>query len=77
MNQSPAKPVRTALSALSKALVIEELMEHEDLDVRARVAVCINEIIRIFAPEPPYDDDKMKVQSPNSPLARCVFCITS
>lgn len=44
-----------------KALVGDELLKHEDVDVKVSVASCVSEITRITAPEVPYQDDKMKV----------------
>lgn len=42
-------------------LVSNELLRHSDNDVKVAVASCINEIMRITAPDAPYDDDQMKV----------------
>lgn len=61
MDQSPAKSVKNALSPLMNALVMEDLLKHSDVDVNVGVASCISEIIRITAPDDPYDKDKMKV----------------
>ncbi|KAI3472926.1 hypothetical protein Pfo_030352 [Paulownia fortunei] len=60
VEQSPAKSMQTALSPLMKALVVEELVKHSDVDVKVGVASCISEITRITAPDAPYDDNKMK-----------------
>ena len=43
------------------ALVANELLRHSDNDVKVAVASCINEIMRITAPDAPYEDDQMKV----------------
>ncbi|CAA0829368.1 Unknown protein [Striga hermonthica] len=60
VEQSPTQSMQTALSPLTKALIMEELVKHSNEDVKVGVASCICEITRITAPEAPYDDDKMK-----------------
>ncbi|XP_042007075.1 protein starmaker-like isoform X1 [Salvia splendens] len=60
VEQSPPKTMQTALSPLTKALAMESLLEHSDIDVKVGVASCISEITRITAPDAPYDDEKMK-----------------
>ncbi|CAA7024355.1 unnamed protein product [Microthlaspi erraticum] len=55
-------PVSTqeALSPLKNAFVSERLFNHSNVHVRVAVALCIIEVMRITAPDAPYDDDKMK-----------------
>ena len=53
--------MKKALSPLMIALVANELLRHSDNDVKVAVASCINEIMRITAPDAPYEDDQMKV----------------
>lgn len=53
--------MQTAVCPAMKALVVKELLNHLDVDVRVVVASCISEITRITAPDAPYDDDQMKV----------------
>ncbi|KAF7150958.1 hypothetical protein RHSIM_Rhsim02G0215600 [Rhododendron simsii] len=60
VEQSPTKSMQTALSPSRKALVADELLRHQDADVKVAVASCISEITRITAPDAPYDDDQMK-----------------
>ncbi|XP_058203521.1 sister chromatid cohesion protein PDS5 homolog C-like isoform X1 [Rhododendron vialii] len=60
VEQSPSKSMQTALSPSRKALVADELLRHQDVDVKVAVASCISEITRITAPDAPYDDDQMK-----------------
>ena len=55
--------MQTAVSPAMKALVVKELLNHLDEDVRVVVASCISEITRITAPDAPYDDEQMKVLS--------------
>nr|GEW24788.1 sister chromatid cohesion protein PDS5-like isoform X1 [Tanacetum cinerariifolium] len=52
--------MRDALKPLMKALIHDDLLRHSDVDVKVAVASCIAEIIRITAPDPPYDDDQMR-----------------
>lgn len=59
-----------ALQPSKEALIANELMRHAELDVRVSVASCISEIIRITAPDEPYEEDKMKV-IPN--MSRCTL----
>ncbi|KAI8569303.1 hypothetical protein RHMOL_Rhmol02G0268300 [Rhododendron molle] len=60
VEQSPSKSMQTALAPSRKALVADELLRHQDADVKVAVASCISEITRITAPDAPYDDDQMK-----------------
>lgn len=51
-------------SVLHKAaedLVQPFLHHHRSREVRTLVACCIADVFRIFYPDPPYDDDQMKV----------------
>ncbi|MCE2055535.1 hypothetical protein HAX54_042839 [Datura stramonium] len=43
-----------------KALVADGLLRHPDIDVKVSVASCISEIMRITAPDQPYDDNILK-----------------
>lgn len=49
-----------------KALVSADLLRNPDSDVRVFVVSCLTEIMRITAPETPYNDDHMKVDIPLS-----------
>ncbi|CAO2816874.1 unnamed protein product [Amaranthus hypochondriacus] len=60
VEQSPSESMKKALSPLMIVLVSNELLRHSDNDVKVAVASCINEIMRITAPDAPYDDDQMK-----------------
>lgn len=60
VEQSPSESMKTALSPSMKALVADELLRHQDADVKVAVASCISEITRITAPDAPYEDDQMK-----------------
>ncbi|GAB2293662.1 hypothetical protein Dimus_027876 [Dionaea muscipula] len=57
----PASPlVQQALLPSMKALVSDQLFQNPDTDVKIAVAACINEIMRITAPDAPYNDERMK-----------------
>ncbi|KAJ8570010.1 hypothetical protein K7X08_006587 [Anisodus acutangulus] len=60
VEQQPAASMRDAFSPLMKALRADDLLGQSDLDVKVAVATCLNEMIRITAPDTPYNDDKMK-----------------
>lgn len=61
MDPDPPSSMQNALSPLMKALVATRLFEHSNVDVKVYVAACISQIMRITAPDAPYDDEKMKV----------------
>ncbi|KAK4716414.1 hypothetical protein R3W88_014752 [Solanum pinnatisectum] len=42
-----------------EALITDGLLQHPDIDVKASVASCISEIMRITAPDQPYDDSRL------------------
>ncbi|KAH9612017.1 hypothetical protein KSS87_021512 [Heliosperma pusillum] len=60
VGQAPSQLVQKALLIPMKALIADELFRHSDPDVRITIASCLNEVTRITAPIPPYDDDKMR-----------------
>ncbi|KAJ3367536.1 hypothetical protein GGF31_007438 [Allomyces arbusculus] len=45
---------------VAKDLVTPSLLNHRDRGVRILVACCLAEILRIYAPEAPYEDDQIK-----------------
>jgi len=49
--------MKTCVNAIAK----QELLKHQDRDVRVLVATCICEITRITAPEAPFSDDVLRV----------------
>lgn len=61
VEQSPTKSLQDALSPSLKALIGDALLRHADIEVKVTVASCVIDIVRISAPEIPYDDDQMKV----------------
>ncbi|XP_033132699.1 glutamic acid-rich protein isoform X1 [Brassica rapa] len=60
VEQDPIAEVRNALKPSMQALVSADLLRHPDSDVRVHVVSCLTEIMRITAPEAPYNDDQMK-----------------
>lgn len=44
-----------------KALITDEVLHNDDLNVQIAVASCCNELTRITAPEFPYEDVIMRV----------------
>ena len=63
MEQSPPKTVLDSMQTLLNAIVKPELLKHQDEEAKLLVATCTCEIIRITAPEAPYNDDVLKVIS--------------
>ncbi|KAL6584953.1 hypothetical protein OROMI_004242 [Orobanche minor] len=56
-------PVSTCFALLPamKALITDDILCHNDVNVHVAVASCFNELTRITCPDPPYDDDIMMV----------------
>lgn len=61
MSQSIDISLQSAMEPLKTALGKSNLLKHKDKDVRLLVAACISEVMRIVAPDAPYDDDTLKV----------------
>lgn len=55
------KKLNAALYPLKKP-IIQDLLCHEDKDVRLLVAICVSEIFRVLAPELPFNDKYLKVK---------------
>ncbi|KAH7425028.1 hypothetical protein KP509_11G037000 [Ceratopteris richardii] len=60
IQQLPQANVLAAMKPTMDALVKPNLLKHKDEDVQFLVTACISEIMRIVAPEAPYDDDTLK-----------------
>ncbi|VFQ90204.1 unnamed protein product [Cuscuta campestris] len=58
--QSPPETMKLALHPIMKALIGSELLSHSDEGIIVSVALCLSEIMRITAPQQPYDDAVMK-----------------
>ncbi|CAM8946029.1 unnamed protein product [Rhodiola kirilowii] len=54
LNQNPA--IEPAIKPISTYLFKHGLVQHKDRDIKLLVAICLTEIIRILAPEPPFTD---------------------
>ncbi|KAI3763264.1 hypothetical protein L1987_53718 [Smallanthus sonchifolius] len=59
VEQSPSVSMKDALSPTTEALIAKELMRHPDMDVNISVACCFCDILRIYAPDPPYNDEQL------------------
>lgn len=57
-----AKKIEAAIKPLKKR-IINGLLQHKDKDVRLLVAICVTEIFRILAPEPPFEDNYLRVKN--------------
>ncbi|KAI5067093.1 hypothetical protein GOP47_0017621 [Adiantum capillus-veneris] len=60
VSQSPPEKTMSAMKLSVEALVKPNLLKHKDKDVRLLVATCISEVMRIVAPEAPYEDDILR-----------------
>uniref|UniRef100_A0A6V7QRS0 Sister chromatid cohesion protein PDS5 homolog A n=1 Tax=Ananas comosus var. bracteatus TaxID=296719 RepID=A0A6V7QRS0_ANACO len=60
IEQSPSASVLDSMKPCLNAIAKQELLKHQDRDVKVLVATCICEITRITAPEAPYSDDVLK-----------------
>ncbi|XP_047962752.1 sister chromatid cohesion protein PDS5 homolog C-like isoform X2 [Salvia hispanica] len=58
--QQPPRSTSKALLQIMKALMTDEVLHNDDLNVQIAVASCCNELTRITAPEFPYEDDIMR-----------------
>ncbi|KAF5450729.1 hypothetical protein F2P56_031056 [Juglans regia] len=54
-----AKKIEVAINPLRKAIV-NGLIQHKDKEVRLLVAICLSEIFRVMAPEPPFEDKYLR-----------------
>ncbi|CAL4960254.1 unnamed protein product [Urochloa decumbens] len=57
---SQSSSLQDALNALSKSLAQTTLLNHKDKDVKLLVAVCLIEVMRVLAPDPPFSDERLK-----------------
>ena len=46
---------------VAQSLVSPFILKHRDKDVKAHTACCLADILRIFAPDAPYDEEQLKV----------------
>lgn len=57
-----AKKLEVATKPLRK-VIVHGLLQHKDKEVRLLLAICVCEIFRIMAPEPPFEDKNLRVTS--------------
>jgi sister-chromatid-cohesion protein PDS5 len=60
IEQSPGSLVMEAIQPCLNAVAREELLKHQDEDIKVLLATCFCEITRITAPEAPYSDDVLR-----------------
>ncbi|CAK7346982.1 unnamed protein product [Dovyalis caffra] len=53
--------LEAAVKPLRKSILKHDLMKHTDKEVRLLVAICVSEVFRILAPEPPFEDKYLRV----------------
>ncbi|GJU33974.1 phospholipase-like protein [Tanacetum coccineum] len=58
--QSPSNSIIKPLHQITNALISKGLMRHPDMNVNMSVACCICEILRITAPNVPYNHEQLK-----------------
>ena len=61
VEQSPMPSMLDSMKPCLNAIAKQELLKHQDRDVKVLVATCICEIMRITAPEAPFGDDVLRV----------------
>ncbi|XP_049367359.1 sister chromatid cohesion protein PDS5 homolog D-like [Solanum verrucosum] len=59
VKQVPPASVRDAIKPAMEALVTDGVLRHPDIDVKVSVASSMSEIIRITAPDQPYNDTRL------------------
>ncbi|XP_054798442.1 sister chromatid cohesion protein PDS5 homolog B isoform X2 [Prosopis cineraria] len=60
LRKQEAAQNRVASLKTLEHVIICDLLQHADKDVRLLVAICVTEIFRIRAPEPPFEDKDLK-----------------
>ncbi|XP_015071185.1 uncharacterized protein LOC107015433 [Solanum pennellii] len=60
VKQVPPVSVRDAIQPAMEALVTDGVLQHPDIDVKVSVASSMSEIIRITAPDQPYNDARLE-----------------
>lgn len=56
------KRLEAATKPLRKSIIKHGLLHQNDKDIRLSVATCVSELFRILAPEPPFEDNYLRVQ---------------
>ena len=52
---------RVREARVADALGSAKLLKHRDPDVKLLTACCLSDVMRIYAPNTPYDDDALKM----------------
>ncbi|XP_022028858.1 uncharacterized protein LOC110929968 isoform X2 [Helianthus annuus] len=60
VEQKPSESMKKALHPVIEALVVKKLVRHADMDVNISVACCFCEILRINAPDSPFNHEQLK-----------------
>ncbi|CAH1420129.1 unnamed protein product [Lactuca virosa] len=60
VNQMPSESMKHAMHPIAEALIAKEVAGDRDMDVNISVVSCICEILRIMAPDPPYNDKQLQ-----------------
>ncbi|KAH9314048.1 hypothetical protein KI387_022675, partial [Taxus chinensis] len=60
VEQSPSAAVLMAIKTSAHSLIRTDIFQHNDNDVRIRLAACISEIMRVTAPDTPYSDSVLR-----------------
>ena len=55
---------KTSFADVAKALAGQQLLSHKDKGVRAHVACCLVELLRLCAPDAPFTPSQLKVWHP-------------
>ncbi|KAF7727823.1 hypothetical protein EC973_006936 [Apophysomyces ossiformis] len=72
---------KASLNDVSKDLIHNQLIKHDNKAVKILTACCLADILRLFAPDAPYSNTELKLKllaSPNDPnFASCFYLLES
>lgn len=54
------KKLEAAIKPLRKSILKHYLIKHTDKEVKLLVAICVSEVFRVLAPEPPFEDKYLR-----------------
>ncbi|KAF9687215.1 hypothetical protein SADUNF_Sadunf02G0070500 [Salix dunnii] len=54
------KKLEAAINPLRKSILKHDLIKHTDKEVKLLVAICVSEVFRVLAPEPPFEDKYLR-----------------
>jgi sister-chromatid-cohesion protein PDS5 len=55
----------SSLATVSKDLINKRILRHKNTTVTALATCCIADVLRLHAPDPPYDDAELQVRKDN------------